>query len=256
MRINKYLASLGVASRRKVDELIEDRKVTVNGKPAKLGDDINPKKDKVKVDSREVQTKQELIYLALNKPKGYTSTTVKIKGEKSILELVSAHPRGVSGSGSAHPGGEDIHGTNNLPRIYPVGRLDRDSSGLIFLTNDGEFANRLTHPKYHVPKKYEIKILGNVPDEKIQMLSSGVELEDGKTKPAEVKIVKKSLPHDSTLEITLYEGKKRQIRRMMAALHLHIIDLKRTSIGPVKLAGLSMGKYRKLSKEEVSALSK
>ncbi len=228
MRINKYLASLGIASRRKVDELVEEGRVKINGKTANLGDQVDPQKDIVEVDGEKVGEKEKLVYIALNKPEGYTSTAAHIKGEKSVLELVKSNVR-----------------------LYPVGRLDRDSTGLILLTNDGELAQKLTHPKFHVPKTYEVKVLGNVGKTQIEMMEKGIKLEEGTTKPAKVQIKTQSLPHHSILEITLYEGKKRQIRRMLAVLHLHILELKRISIGSIKLGELPLGKSRNLTQEEV-----
>jgi len=233
MRINKYLASIGVASRRAIDEMIEEGRVKLNGKVAKLGDQIDPDKDQVMVDGREVKSRgEEKVYVILNKPIGYTSTSATIKGEKNVLELVSSSIR-----------------------LFPVGRLDRDSTGLILLTNDGELAQKLTHPKFHIPKTYEVKVLGNVGKTQLEMISKGIKLEEGITKPADVKLKSQSLPHHSILEITLYEGKKRQIRRMMACLHLHVLELKRISVGSIKLGTLPIGKHRKLTAEEITAIT-
>lgn len=227
MRINKFLASRGIASRRKIDEMIEEGIVQINSKVAKLGDQISAG-DEVFVDGKKIENSQEKKeYIILNKPIGYTSTTAKIKGEKNILELI-----------------------DSTSRLYPVGRLDKDSSGLIFLTNDGELTQKLTHPKKHIPKTYEVKVLGNVSDDQLKKLREGIELEEGITKEAKVKIINKALPRHSILEITLYEGKKRQIRRMMSELHLHVLALKRISIGPIKLGNLQHGKYRNLTTDE------
>lgn len=231
MRINKYLASIGVASRRKVDELVGEGRVKINGKTANLGDQVDPQKDVVEVDGEKVGEKEKLVYIALNKPEGYTSTAAHIKGEKSVLELVQSSVR-----------------------LYPVGRLDKDSTGLILLTNDGELALKLTHPKFHIPKTYEVKVLGNVSKTHLEMMEKGIKLEEGTTKPAKVQIKTQSLPHHSILEITLYEGKKRQIRRMLATLHLHVLELKRTSVGPVKIGNLGVGKYRSLDSNELTSL--
>jgi len=233
VRINKYLAQIGVASRRSVDEMVEEGRVTVNGKPATLGQTVDEKKDQIKVDGQEVANREVgNVYIILNKPAGYTSTAAHIKGEKNVLELVKTQTR-----------------------VYPVGRLDRDSTGLILLTNDGELAQKLTHPKFHIPKTYNVKVLGNVSKTQLDMIKNGINLEDGKTKSADVKIISQSLPHHSILEVTLYEGKKRQIRRMMAVLHLHILELCRISVGSIKLGSLSLGKYRNLTKEEVQSLT-
>lgn len=233
MRINKYLASLGVASRRSVDQMIEEgRGVSINSQIAKLGEQIDPQKDLVTVNGEVIGSREEQkVYIALNKPIGYTSTAAKIKGEKNVVELV-----------------------RSKTRLYPVGRLDKDSSGLMILTNDGELAQKLTHPKFHIPKTYEVLILGNVSQTQLEMLSKGITLEDGKTAPANIKVKRKSLPNNTLLEMTLYQGKKRQIRRMTAVLHLHVIDLKRISIGQVNIGNLKVGAYRNLTTEEVSDL--
>lgn len=232
MRINRYLASIGIASRRAIDEMIEQGRVTINGKVATLGQSIDTERDRITIDNEEVKSGgEEKVYIILNKPTGYTSTSAKIKGEKNVLELVPSKIR-----------------------LYPVGRLDRDSTGLILLTNDGELAQKLTHPKFHIPKTYEVKVLGDVSKTQIEMIQKGIKLEEGITKPAEVKIKHQSLPHHSILTITLYEGKKRQIRRMLAVLHLHVLELCRITVGPIKLGDLPLGKYRKLSEVEVKSL--
>lgn len=233
MRINKYLASLGIASRRKIDEMVEEGQIKVNGKIAKLGDQVNSDKDKIEVDGREVAAKkEELVYIILNKPKGVVSTAAEFPNEKTVLDLIES----------------DV-------RLYPVGRLDKDSTGLILLTNDGELTNHLTHPKYHIPKTYEVMILGSVTDEKLSALRNGIELEDGKTAPAEVIVISKT-NHHTWLKMVLKEGKKRQIRRMASALHLHVEDLKRISIGQISIGNLAIGKYRNLKQDEINQLKK
>ncbi len=214
--------------------MIGEGRVKINGQLAKPGTQVDPQSDKISIDNREVTGGEgEKVYIVLNKPPGYTSTGAKIKGEKNVLELVKS---GV--------------------RLYPVGRLDRESTGLILLTNDGELAQKLTHPKFHIPKTYAVKVLGNVNKTQLEMIQKGIKLEEGITKAADVKIKTQSLPHHSILEITLYEGKKRQIRRMLAVLHLHILELKRISIGPIKLGNLAPGKYRNLSPEEITSIKK
>lgn len=262
MRLNKYLASLGVASRRKVDKLIKERRVKINDHVAKLGDQVEPEKDQISVSGKEmVKREEQKVYIILNKPSGYTSTVAKIKGEKNVLELIShpepiwseAHGRRLD-SGSRFRIKPRMTGVG-YERLYPVGRLDKDSTGLILLTNNGELAQKLTHPKFHIPKTYEVLILGNVSDTQIEMMSKGITLEDGKTVPADVKVIRKSLPNHTLLQITLCQGKKRQIRRMAAALHLHILGLKRTSIGSIKLGNLKVGDYRQLTREELLALN-
>lgn len=204
----------------------------INSQIAKLGEQVDPQKDLVTVNGKVIDSRgQQKTYIALNKPIGYTSTAAKIKGEKNVLELV-----------------------RSKSRLYPVGRLDKHSSGLMILTNDGELALKLTHPKFHVAKTYEVLILGNVSGTQIEMMQKGIALEDGKTAPADIHVLRKSLPNNTLLEITLYQGKKRQIRRMTAAIHLHVLDLKRISIGPIKLGQLPVGKYRMLTEDEISNL--
>lgn len=232
MRVNKFLAHAGVASRRKVDELIEAGKVQVNGKKAVLGQKIDPQKDEISVSGKSIKFEEELEYFVLNKPIGVTSTVADKHAARTVLDLVKVKSR-----------------------VYPVGRLDQNSKGLILLTNDGDLANLLTHPRYHVPKVYEVLFKGNITAEKIGRIEKGIELEEGKTKEAKVKI--KTQDNNKTLlEITLFEGRKRQIRRMAEKLHLYILSLKRISIGPVKLGSLESGKFRKLTNEEISALKK
>lgn len=231
MRLNKFLAHAGVASRRKVDALIEQGKVTVNNKRAVLGQKVETG-DKIQVNGREVRNEETLEYIILNKPVGVTSTVSDQHAKKTVLDLVK---------------------TSN--RVYPVGRLDKLSKGLILLTNDGDLANHLTHPRYHVPKVYQVLYMGNIRDGKIRQMEAGIELEEGKTKEAKVKIITQD-ENKTLLEITLFEGRKRQIRRMAEKLHLHILSLKRVAIGPIKLGNLESGKSRKLTAEEISALKK
>ena len=232
IRLNKYLANLGIASRRKIDEMIDYKQIMVNGKIVPQGIKIDPQKDKLTVNGRPVQTKQSLIYIILNKPKGIISTAIDTHNRQTVLDLVKFKER-----------------------LYPVGRLDQDSQGLILLTNDGDLTYKLTHPKFHIPKTYHVSILGKVKQPDLFQLREGIELEDSKTAPADVKIIKQE-PQKTILEMTLYEGKKRQIRRMAAALHLFITELKRVSMGSLKLENLEEGKYRTLTTVEVKNLQK
>ena len=232
MRLNKFLAHAGIASRRKVDELIEKGKVSVNNKRAVLGQQVDPSKDVIYVNGRQIQFQETLEYVILNKPIGVTSTVSDQHAKKTVLEMVKTSAR-----------------------IYPVGRLDKQSKGLILLTNDGDLANHLTHPRYHVPKVYQVIYRGKIPQGKISQIEKGIELEEGKTKEAKVKIITQDT-NKTLLEITLFEGRKRQIRRMAEKLHLHIISLKRIAIGPIKLGSLESGKFRKLTKEEISSIKK
>ncbi|MDO8486789.1 MAG: pseudouridine synthase [Candidatus Curtissbacteria bacterium] len=231
MRINKYLASLGVASRRKVDEMIEEGKVRVGGRAAKLGEKIDPIRDKVTVGGREVGSTPNRVYFAVNKPKGIVSTVADTDGRRTVVSLVKSKER-----------------------LFPVGRLDMESEGLMLLTNDGELMQRMTHPKYHVLKVYEVVVLGSVPDDKIGRMRSGMKLRGGDfTAKAKVDVVSRD-EHKTILMVTLGEGKNRQIRRMCEALHLHLLNLKRVEFGPLKLDGLVAGRFRALESGEINEL--
>ena len=238
IRINKYLAGRGVAARRKVDKLIEEGKISVNGKTAVLGQKIDVMKDVVLMDGRLITGGTEKLhdgteghtYIILNKPRGVVSSALDTHGRKTVVDLVNAGKR-----------------------LYPVGRLDVESEGLILLTNDGELTHHLMHPKFHVAKTYVVKFLGKVSENKINVMRNGVTLREGKTAPADVKVVKSA---GNTLEIVLFEGKNRQIRKMAEVLHLHILNLKRVAIGNVQLGGLEVSKWRNLTAEESGALKK
>ncbi len=229
-RLNKYLANFGFASRRKVEDLLKQKNITVNGvRILDKGFRINPEKDKILLDGKELK-KPNFIYIALNKPKGIVSTAKDEKGRTTVVDLI-----------------------NSKERLYPVGRLDADSKGLILLTNDGELTNKLTHPKFHIPKTYIALVAGIVDEKKLQNLRNGVVLKDGKTSKSEAKILEQK-PNRTILQITIFEGKNRQIRRMCAILKLNLLELKRVAIGPVKLGDLEKGKYRELTAYEISAL--
>ena len=230
IRLNKYLASLGIASRRQADELIKQGKIRVNHQVVtQMGTKIDPDKDLVEFEGKklEPETKTYLIY---HKPKGVLSTTKDTHHRPTILDKVKYKVR-----------------------LYPVGRLDKDSEGLILLTNDGDLAYRLTHPKFHIPKTYEVTILGQIKLDQIEKLQTGIQLEDGLSKPTKTTIIQKSARH-SILEMILFEGRKRQIRRMMASLHLHILSLKRVAIGPILLGELKVGQNRALTTLEIKSL--
>lgn len=231
IRLNKYLANLGIASRRKIDEMVEDRRIIINGKVVmQLGTKVNPEKDIIEIDNKIIERPINLTYVVLNKPRGIISSVTDDQGRKTVIDMVK------------------------IPeRLYPVGRLDQDSQGLILLTNDGEITYKLTHPKFHVPKVYEAMILGQVKEGKLAQLRKGVRLEDGKTAPAEVKVLQSGISR-TLLEITIFEGRKRQIRRMTAFLHLHLMELKRVKIGPIEIGDLKEGSYRYLTEEEIEAL--
>lgn len=230
-RLDKYLANLGYSSRRGVTEYLKQNQVSINGKPvSEPGTRFNPDKDQIKINQQPVEA-DEIVYYLVNKPVGYLTSLVDEAGHPSLLSLIEGLTQ----------------------RVYPVGRLDVDSHGLILLTNDGELTYRLTHPKFNHPKKYLIQIDGYVKDKAIEQLQSGVQLKDGLTATAKVELVTRS--NTSTkLYLTLREGKNRQIRRMCKALNLKLIDLQRVEIANLKLADLRPGQWRKLSKAEIDEI--
>lgn len=231
IRLQKYLAEAGVASRRKSEELIASGKVRVNNKPAKIGDSVDPSTDTVTVYGKRVARSNNLYYILLNKPRGYVTTMDDDLGRKCVTELVS-----------------DIK-----ERIYPVGRLDRVSEGALLMTNDGAFANAMMHPSHHVPKTYRVTVRAEVTKSQVEKLSTGIELDGRMTAPAEVHVIDKAEGR-SVLEIVLYEGRNRQIRRMCESLELEVIRLKRTAVGNVRLGTLPVGKHRDLTEKEIHSL--
>lgn len=233
IRLNKYLAQMGIASRRKIDELILQKRVLINSELAELGDKIDPDIDAVTVDKKIIPPHpQQLVYYLLNKPKYVLSTSSDDRGRDTVLNYV---PKDV--------------------RVFPVGRLDYESTGLLLLTNDGDLSLKLTHPRYHLPKTYLLTFIGKITPDKLDQFRRGVVLDDGKTAPADIEILPPKF-NQGQMTITLYQGKKRQIRRMCSAVHLHPVDLHRLSIGSISLGNLAPGKYRPLSPEEIIALKK
>ncbi|MGN0533588.1 MAG: pseudouridine synthase [Eubacterium sp.] len=230
VRLQKYMAECGVASRRKSEELIEMGKVKVNGHIAHIGDKINPKKDIVTVRGKKINKEEKMYYLMLNKPRGYVTTVSDELGRKTVMDLI------------------DIKA-----RVYPVGRLDKDSEGLLLLTNDGSFANALTHPKHNYAKVYRVTVRPSVNDEILDRLRNGIEIDGRKTAPCDVNIITQEEGR-VVLEFILREGRNRQIRKMCEAVELQVARLKRISIGPVKLGMLQTGKYRQLTDNEVRKL--
>jgi 23S rRNA pseudouridine2605 synthase len=228
MRLAKYLAHAGIASRRAAEGLIAAGRVTVDGEivtdPARDVQEGTP----VTVDGRLLQGAEPRVVYAVNKPVGVLSTARDTHGRPIVTELVP--DRGL--------------------RLYPVGRLDADSSGLILLTNDGELANRLTHPRFEVPKTYRAKLAGPRPGERaLGALRRGVQLEDGPTAPAEVRRLR-----GNEIELTIREGRNRQVRRMCEAVGHPVLELQRTAFGPLQLGGLQPGAHRRLQEEEVEHL--
>lgn len=231
MRIAKFLSQAGIASRRKAELLIHEGRVFVNdvriGTPATI---IDPEKDIVHVGKQVIKKQPTFVYYVLNKPKGVVSTVHDEKGRQTVTKLVQAKQR-----------------------IYPIGRLDKDTTGLLLLTNDGTLTNLLTHPRYHIPKTYHLWVQKGVTTQQIKRLQEGVELEDGKTAPATV-VVQKVLPQKTLLEMTIHQGKKRQIRRMCEVLGINLLELQRIAIGSIKLGSLPIGSYRSLLPHEILRL--
>lgn len=233
-RIQKVMAQCGVCSRRAAEEMIKAGRVQVNGRPIKLGDSMDPARDILNVDGVTIrpEKKRRLYYIMLNKPRGYVTTASDEKGRKTVMELLT---------------GLDT-------RVYPVGRLDKDSEGLLLLTNDGEFANQIAHPSSGVSKLYRVTVRPRADEQQIEQLAVGVKLDDGsKTRPAGVRVVTEEEGR-SVLEMSIKEGRNRQIRRMCEAVGLNVIRLKRSAIGPLKLGMLKSGQWRELSKSEINAL--
>jgi 23S rRNA pseudouridine2605 synthase len=232
VRLQKVIADSGLASRRKAEELIAQGRVTVNGQVVcELGTKVDPEKDHVKVDGRHLKPAPPQTFLMLNKPRNIVSTMSDPEGRMTIADLL--------------PGVR--------MRVFPVGRLDFDSEGLVLLTNDGNLAQRLLHPRHHVPKTYLIKVKGLLAPEHIEALEKGVMLDDGRTGPAVVRKVGKAT-ENSWLEITIYEGRKHQVKRMLDAVNHPVLKLKRVKFGPVALGDLPTGRYRYLTDREANAV--
>lgn len=231
VRVQKFMAAAGVASRRKAEEMISSGRVKVNGRLAKLGDSVDEKHDIVELDGNPIEATNEKLYLALYKPRGFVTTMDDEKNRKCVAQLV-----------------QDVG-----ERVYPVGRLDKDSEGLLLFTNDGEFANLITHPRTHVAKTYRVTVRPNVTEDQLARIATGIVIDGKKTAPAKVKELESS-EGKSVLEIVLYEGRNREIRKMCEALGLDVARLKRIAVGPVRIGMLKQGKYRELKVEEVKGL--
>jgi len=231
IRLQKYMAESGIASRRKSEELIAAGKVKVNGKIASIGDKVDPKNDKVEIAGQKVQKETELRYIMLNKPRGFITTMSDEMDRKCVAELISDIP----------------------VRVYPVGRLDKDSEGLLLLTNDGEFANNMTHPSKHVPKTYRVTVRPGINEEILNNLMTGIMIDGKMTLPADVRVVSQE-PNRVVMEIVICEGRNRQIRKMCEDQGLTVARLKRVAIGPVKLGMLKQGEWRDLTPQELKSL--
>ena len=228
-RLQKLIARAGICSRRAAEELITAGRVTVDGQIVReLGAKADPSQNKIGVDGKLLHFDTEKIYLLLNKPRGYVSTAHDERGRKTVIDLL----------------GENFKG-----RVYPVGRLDLNSEGVLILTNDGDLTNALIHPRYEVAKTYRAKISGVVTEEKLDLLRAGIELDDGLTAPAEVYLL-----DADTVEVTIHEGRNRQVRRMLAAVGCDVKRLRRIKFAGLTLDGLKVGQWRTLTAAEVAEL--
>ncbi len=232
IRLQKYLADCGVASRRKGEELIIGGQIQVNKKTVtELGVKVIQGKDVVTVQGKEVKPQEKKIYIMLNKPEGYITTAHEQFGRLSVMDLI-----------------EDIE-----QRVFPVGRLDKDTSGLLLLTNDGEFTYTFTHPKHHVRKKYIAEIKGTPDSSKLNRFKKGLKIEDYTTSPANIRLLA-SKKKSSIVEITIYEGRNRQVRKMCSTIGHPVVNLKRIAVGGLELRDLPEGKWRYLSKDELKII--
>jgi 23S rRNA pseudouridine2605 synthase len=234
IRLHKLIAQAGVASRRAAEKLIQEGRVAVNGKTVtELGVQVDPETEEVRVDGRQLQRREPKVYLLFYKPKKCVTTLSDPQGRRTIVDFVA-----------------EINA-----RVFPVGRLDYDAEGLLLLTNDGALANHLQHPRYEVPKVYEVKVVGHPGEDALQRLRTGVELEEGKTAPAGVEVLG-LLPRACWLRIVLRQGWNRQIKRMCLAVGHEVVKIKRVAYGPLTLGRLTPGSLRPLTAAEVRALQK
>ncbi len=232
VRLQKYMADCGVASRRACEEIIAAGRVSVNGIPATLGMSVDPERDRVTLDSKPLSLQRRHVVIMLYKPRGVVSTSEDERCRKTVQEFVKDLPY----------------------RLYNVGRLDLNSEGLLLLTNDGELANLLMHPRYGVTKTYRVVCDGTLSAGEIALLTNGVELEDGMTAPAKVTNIRRSTTGGTAFSITIHEGRNRQIRRMLEAVGHRTLRLKREAYGPLQLGSMRPGEWRYLTDGELEAL--
>lgn len=231
-RLQKILAKAGIASRRNAEELIRQGKVTVDGKVVtEMGCRVDPEKQVVAFEGRPLRQEEEKIYLLLNKPRGYVTTLHDPQGRPIVTSLL----------------------TGITSRVFPVGRLDFDTEGALIMTNDGDFAERILHPRFEIERTYQAEVRGLPTPEKIRLLEEGLELEGKKTWPAKVSIISRE-PATTTLEITIHEGRKRQVRMMFQAIGHRVLALKRIAYGGLRLGGLPAGKYRRLTPADLALI--
>lgn len=233
IRLQKFLAEAGIASRRKCEQLILDGKISVNGQIVQeLGTKIIPNVDKITYCGKPVENQENKVYILLNKPIGYVTTAKDQFNRDTVLNLVKVKER-----------------------IVPVGRLDMYTSGALILTNDGEFVYKVTHPKHEITKTYTVTVKGIIQNEEVEKLKQGVQIEDYTTRPAKVKILKTDLEKDiSRLEITIHEGKNRQVRKMCEAVGRKVLALHRSKIGNIGVKDLKLGTWRYMKKQEIESL--
>lgn len=235
-RVQKYIAACGVASRRAAEDMIRQGRVTINGQKAQIGDTVIPGVHRVAVDGKLLKEshRPEKLYIMLNKPRGYVTTMSDEQGRKCVADLVA----------------------DCGARVYPVGRLDKDSEGLLLMTNDGEFANFITHPSGQVGKTYRVSVRPEVTAEQLDKLRTGVMIDGVMTAEAKVKELPEEEMGKSVLQMTIYEGRNREIRKMCEAVGLTVARLKRIAVGDLGLGTLPLGKWRSLTKPEIALLSK
>ena len=229
-RLQKILSARGLCSRRKAEEWIEAGRVTCNGAVAQLGDAADPEVDEIRIDGKLLPAREEYVYIMLNKPRGYVTTLSDEKGRPNAAQLIDC---GV--------------------RVYPVGRLDMDSEGLLLFTNDGEFANRLMHPKHEVNKTYRVLVEG-FSEENLEKLSQPIELDGYTIRKPNVKLLRQRERGQAQLLVTIHEGRNRQVRRMCAAAGMNVLRLQRIGEGKLRLGDLPLGKWRYLTREELEVL--
>ncbi len=232
-RLQKILAEMGVASRRRAEELIREGRVKVNGRLARIGDKVDPLKDHVKVDGRLVTSHGAKVYLMLHKPKNVVTTAEDPEGRATVMDLVKGR----------------------LPRLFPVGRLDYDAEGILLLTNDGDLAHRLSHPSFQVPRTYLVKVKGKPAAEELHKMSRGIVLEDGPTAPCRV-VLRKETRENAWMEMTLHEGRNRQVKRMWERMGYPVLKLERISFAGLSLKHLPAGEHRHLRPAEVERLKR
>jgi pseudouridine synthase len=230
-RVQKILAEAGIASRREAEKIILEGRVTVNGKVIQLGAKADPEKDHIKVDGKRIPRPEPKITLVLNKPRGYLSTVKDPKGRPTVMDLLGKIKW----------------------RLYPLGRLDFDAEGLLLLTNDGEIAYHLSHPKFFIPRTYWVKVQGVPGERKLDLLRKGIRLEEGLAKAQSVQILRER-EKNSWIQITVTEGRTHLVKRLFAALGHPVLKLKRVEYGPIRLGNLPVGHFRFLTPEEVDHL--